>query len=290
MTPGLGAAVALLIEAKARANRRARYLKGLESYLLRLARELGPEMPIHQVRPDQLSDFLFRSHPAASTVASNGGRMASLFSFAVRRGWLRSSPMAALDRITIEPATPRIYRARQVAALMGEAARKRPTRRVVPALSLGFFCGIRPEEITHLRWDDIRESATGGVVVVAHTKARDRRLVPLSRNAAEWLDWSHRHDGELPPPSNTKRTLRRIRAKLALPSIQDGARHTAATMMHARGDEPHRIARALGNSTRILFSHYVDALAVGPEEAAEFWNILPPSAQRQMLLEFVAGD
>ncbi len=268
---GLGEALGLLLEVKRRAGRRERYVASLESYLGGFVRELGAGYPVKAIRAAQIEAFIFRNSPAASSAASNAGRFSSLFGLLVRRGVLRASPMAGLDRITVEPSIPRCYSAKDCAAILGAALKSKAGRRGLGALALGFFLGIRPEEISRIGWDAVRADG----VLVAHTKTRDRRRVPMNETARAWLAWGLEHGAQLPPHGNLKRTLAAIRKRAGVESIQDGARKTCASMMYAAGASPESIARALGNSTRILWAAYVDTVGISADEAREFWALRP---------------
>ena len=244
----LGPALALLLEAKRRAGRRERYIESLQSYLGGFVRELGAGYPVKAISAAQIEAYIFRNSPAASSAASNSGRFSSLFGFLVRSGVLRASPLAGLDRITVEPSIPRCYSTKEVAAILAAAIKTKAGRRGLGALALGFFLGIRPEEINRIGWDAVRVDG----VLVAHTKTRDRRRVPMNETARAWLAWGLERGAELPPHGNLKRTLAGIRKRAGVEGIQDGARKTCATMMYAAGATPEAISRGLGNSTRIL--------------------------------------
>ena len=189
--------------------------------------------------------------------------------------------MAALDKITVEPSIPRCYSAKDCAAILGAALKSKAGRRGLGALALGFFLGIRPEEISRIGWDAVRADG----VLVAHTKTRDRRRVPMNETARAWLAWGLEHGAQLPPHGNLKRTLAAIRKRAGVESIQDGARKTCASMMYAAGASPESIARALGNSTRILWAAYVDTAGITADEAREFWA-LRPVEDRQLQFNF----
>ena len=268
--------IAAVVAAKKRANRRPRYVLGLEAYLAAFFK--GKEgRPLSSFTPAELESFLFKGNPAASRAASNLGRLASCFTYAKRQGWITTSPADLVEKIQIEPAAPRAFTAREARRLLQSATLSNAGRRILPALVLGLFAGVRPEEVTGLSWGAVDFSRA--LLLVSKTKTRDRRLAPLSLNAIRWLQWSRTNSGELPPHGNFKRARRTLCARSRVVWSQDVLRKTAATMLHAAGQTPAQITRALGNSTRILFDHYVAALAVTAEEAADFWAIQPPDAQ-----------
>jgi len=60
----------------------------------------------------------------------------------------------------------------------------------LPFLTLGFFCGIRPNgELLKLEWRDIHLNDTHPEVVIRAevNKTREARFIELSKNACAWL-------------------------------------------------------------------------------------------------------
>src|SRR6516225_5310603 len=88
----LSEAIADLVEAKRKANRREAYVDSLEQYLTRWAK--GQETkPIARVKLDEIDLFL-NSTPSLSSRATAINRLSTLFSFAVRRGWRLDNPVS----------------------------------------------------------------------------------------------------------------------------------------------------------------------------------------------------
>jgi integrase len=59
---------------------------------------------------------------------------------------------------------------------------------LVPFLALGFFTGIRPEEIRLMHWGDIDIPSKGITIRPEVSKTHKRRFPVLSDNAVAWLE------------------------------------------------------------------------------------------------------
>ncbi len=60
---------------------------------------------------------------------------------------------------------------------------------LVPPYTIGFFCGLREAELWHMRISAIRLMKIHVIVPAEFSKTKRKRLVPLSDNAIEWLQW-----------------------------------------------------------------------------------------------------
>lgn len=96
---------------------------------------------------------------------------------------------------------------RQTAGLLACAAAARPD--LIPYLALGFFAGIRPDELGRLRGGRI--GAEYILLDGSVTKTRDTRSVEIRPNLRAWLD------AHPPPPEKPVAPLSRRRLYDALP-------------------------------------------------------------------------
>jgi hypothetical protein len=107
-TKPLSEAITELIKAKTAANRRPAYVTSLEQYLTRWAK--GQEAkPLATVKLGEVEDFI-NGLPSLSSRATAINRLSTLFSFAVRKGWIGSNPCERIERPTIDNGTPTILR------------------------------------------------------------------------------------------------------------------------------------------------------------------------------------
>ena len=255
--------IAELIAAKRAGNRREVYLKSLSHYLARFAlnRELTP---VAEVTTENIEHWLAQ-FPLPYSRQTWLNRISTLFSFAVRRGHCDKNPCDRVERITIDRKPPKILTPDEAEILL--AATPMICR---PYLILGMFAGVRPDELMRLSWDDVDlETAT----VRVDGKTRRRRIVPLEPKAVALLAACPLRRGSIAPSVGVVRSFKRAaRAILGWTAWhKDVLRHTAASYALALHRDAARVALALGNSEKILMSHYIEP--VSSPDCGKFWKL-----------------
>lgn len=96
----IGRAIAELLAAKRQANRRERYTKSLSAYLLQFSRG-REETPLASFTTADVESWL-NKFPSAWTRKTWFTRLSTLFSFAVRRGYLDKNPCDRIERVTTD--------------------------------------------------------------------------------------------------------------------------------------------------------------------------------------------
>ena len=155
----------------------------------------------------------------------------------------------------------------------------------LPFLTLGFFCGIRPDgELPKLQWTDVRLDGEPPQIVVRPevSKTKRRRFVDLSPNAVAWIEAyrqsGHPLTGEIVPFSQS--TLRRKRdelcAKTRINWVQQGMRHTyCSNWLALYGDINKLVLQSGHDSVDTMWRHYHRGTTKA--EAEKFWSIRPPT-------------
>jgi len=260
--------IAELIAAKKAANRRPRYVKGLLQYLHFFARGRETAL-ISSITGPQIEQWFAAHGGTPSAQASNLGRLSALFSFATRRGYASCNPCNQVEHINIDQIAPVILTVKQTTKLL------RKCRRVTPELLayivLGLFGGVRPEETEHLTWPDL--DLVRGRVTINISKVRRRRITDLPANAVEWLKLCDQTQPLVPKKSTLRRRRRSLAELCGLTWHQDLLRHTAASYLLARDKDAGKVAMQLGNSPKILLTHYNQI--VSPEDAIKYFDIRP---------------
>ena len=264
---GVGQCVEELLKAKRVANRTTRYTDSLASYLKKFCS--GRETkPICEFSLADIEEWLAR-YNSPYTRQTWLNRISTLFSFAVRRGYVTSNPCDRVERVTVDKKAPQILtpaQAKEVYAACPTICR--------PYLVLALYAGIRPEETMRLNWGSINlETKT----VAVEGKTRRRRLVPLEPIAVELLSRHPLKSGPVSPSLSTLRrwkdTVRQIIGASKFP--QDLLRHTAASYLLAKYEDAGKVSMWLGNSSKILLAHYHNP--VSQADCAVFWKVQPSS-------------
>ena len=248
-----------LLEAKRRANRRAVYITSLRQYLARFARRYPV---LTNVTVADVEEWLAQfASPASRQSWLN--RISVLFSFAVRRGYLEKNPCDNVERVSVDRKVPAILTPEQARALRASCPAN-----IRPYLALALYAGIRPAECERLTWDDVDlETAT----VKVDGKTRRRRIVPLEPIAVRLLSKCPKRKGRVCPAHITlKRWKRSARKLLGGKWTADILRHTTASYLLAKHQDPARVAYWLGTSPKILLSHY--NCPVSEKKSHEIWR------------------
>lgn len=264
-------AIEAVLEAKLKSNLSPLYLAGLRQYLTLFAKG-REQMAIDDVTLETLEYWFQLRGGKPRSIQHNIGRLSSLFSFAVRRGWISENPCYRLEPIRIQPQSPRVLTVEEARALLDFCRAKKP--QLLAWLVIGMFAGVRPHELLQLKWSNV-DLGNGTVTIDASvSKVSRRRIVKLEPVAVEWLKLCDQSK-PLALPLETMRYHRydlagAIRCKTWPPDL---LRHSAASYLLALHQDAPKVAFWLGNSPRILMSHYWSLTT--KEDAERFFAIRP---------------
>ncbi len=201
--------------------------------------------------------------------------LSGFYNWAVRNKNTPSNPVNETTTVKTARHTPEIYTPGTVKNILSKAVELHTE--LVPYLSIAFFAGVRPEEITRLSWTDIDLSLGEIHIRAGQAKTNSARIVHISNNLNAWLAKYRKEDG--PIFSYSDSSLVRWRSEIyrtaKAESIQDGARHTFATFhlaLHSLDDT----LQELGHTDpKMLFRHYLGLAKNRKGQAKEFFSILP---------------
>ncbi len=202
-------------------------------------------------------------------------RLATLFNFAVKRGYRPDNPCSAVEAPAPPRTAPAIFTVRQTARCLVFLRRRDP--RALGWFVLSTLCGLRPEEAEQTTWDAVQiDNDEAHIRVEAQTsKVRQRRIVTPLPAAVAWLKIAREAGSELPLSSQVRRTaIRRLRNVLHWEEWpKDVTRHTAASYWLAVDGNPVNVAEQLGHSVAQLKTHY--KALVTRADAERFWGLIP---------------
>jgi integrase len=267
-SPTVAEAVKALADAKAVASRSPRYTDSLRILLGHFTRGREAQR-IAAVSHAELEAFL---DTRGSSRATYRARLATLFRFALRRGWITSNPVDRLESIRAVARPPAIFTPEQ-ATLALRWLQDHP--RALGWFVLSCLCGLRPEEAQATPWASVDLNASLIRVEAQTSKVRQRRVVYPLPSALAWLAEARRLGSDLPIASSAKRrVIRELRNVLGLATWpKDVTRHTAASYWLATVEDAAAVAEQLGHDVATLRRHY--RALVTREEAARFWGIRP---------------
>ena len=252
--------VSELLASKKNANRRPLYVNTLRICLTKFAQNFKE---IDQITIQEVETWLSR-YGSASSRQTWLNRISTLFSYAVRKGYARENICNRIDRVRVDRKTPMVLTVEQSRTLLSHCPES-----CKPYLILGMFAGVRPEEIMRLDWAAVSlETST----VCVEGKTRIRRIVPLEPIAVKLLEPLAKSSGRVAPSHSTVRRWKQIHRSLIGGKWEaDVLRHTAASYLLAKYGDAGKVSMMLGNSSRILLTHYHEP--VTKTEMERFWKL-----------------
>jgi integrase len=268
--------VADLLAARTADGMSPRYLGDLRVRLGRFALCFGDEM-IAGISPSQIDQWLRGLSVGAVTRNTFRRRLAVLFNFARRRGYVTENPVADVERAKERETEIEILSVPQVARLLESASAD-----LLPFWAIGAFAGLRRAELERLTWSEV--DFDSGVIEVKASKSKtaSRRLVTIQPNLRAWLAPYRNRTGNL-CPVNLQRNINedRERAGLRAGWPQNALRHSFGSYHLAQFNDAARLALEMGNSPAAIFRHYRQL--VKPKQAERYWKIAPAVAGKKVI-------
>lgn len=260
--------VAELVAAREADGVSGRYLSDLRQRLARFEAAFGDTM-IASLSAKQISDWLRALNLAPLTRNTFRLRLAALFTFARRSGYVKENPMGDVEKAKERTGEIQILNVAQVARLLESASVE-----TLPYWAIGAFAGLRVAEIERLAWEEVDFERGLIEVKAAKAKTGSRRHVHIQPNLADWLAPYRTARGLVCPMGLRKRLdIDRERAGLRDDWPQNGLRHSYGSYHLARFPDVAALALQMGNSPQMIFKHYREL--VKPRVAEAYWNIRP---------------
>lgn len=214
-----------------------------------------------------LQEWLNTFSPAQASYMAR--TVAPAFSYAVRQGMLPSSPFEKVE-------LPKKQKKEAIDVFTPAEARKlldTAPEDCKAAYAILLFAGIRPNELTLLKWENVRDGfihITPGIA-----KTVQVRNVEIEPNLAAWLDKYRLADTETICPANWRRKNSATRAEAGLSGRQDTARHSYATYHLQKYKNKPALEENMGHmaGSDVLMRHY--RAASTPAVAEDYWSIYP---------------
>lgn len=261
-----------------------RHVAGLEFVLNRFAETF--RLPLPMVKPEDIQEW------ASTLKADDGGALRlrtrhnyvnavkALFRYALRRRWL-TLEQADLVGVKLPAAGPgkiSIYSPEELESILACARLKRPD--FVPFIAVQAFTGIRTEEMTRLRAENIRGQWIE--LSAAITKTARRRLVAVPLALRRWLKVHPPARGLLCPVTAATVTGRlcELVTGAGIATRHNGLRDSCITYRMAILKDAARVADESGNSPAMIARSYrevalPDGRLVTPRLAKAWFAVTP---------------
>jgi integrase len=254
----------------------ARYLGDLRVRLGRFVASFGEEM-IAGISARRIDEWLRELGVGAVTRNTFRRRLAVLFSFAKRRGYVTENPVADVERAKERETEVEILSVGETARLL-----ERADSEMVPFWAIGAFAGLRRAEIERLAWNEVDFESDVIEVKASKAKTGSRRLVAIQPNLRKWLAPYRAVAGPV-CPANLQRKINddRERAGLLVKWPHNALRHSFASYHLAQFNDAAKLALEMGNSPAIIFRHYREL--VKPRNAELYWKIAPMTIDKKIV-------
>jgi integrase len=253
----------------------------------RRAMERFDRAPIVDVSAQDVEKAL--SAFAPSTRNAKMRVLRAIFNLGIKRGYLQQNPIARLDFSELDSSEVEVFTPGQVEAMLSFA--REHDLALLPFLTLGCFCGIRPDgELQKLQWSSVHLTGKAEVEIPANvSKTKRRRFVDLSENALAWLEAYRQRGGIMegavtPYRTQNLRNHRRAAQKAAGIEhwIQQGMRHSYCSAWLAKHHDVNRLVLQSGHTDPdTMWTHYHRGMSHA--EAEKFWSIVPPEGDVKII-------
>ena len=262
--------------AKATAGMSSKYLGNSESSFFTPFKRHFDDCVMSDLTTESCQSYL-DNHKAwtATTTRSHIRHLSVLCNFAIEKGYMSYNPFSKVQKPKRPPSTSRhrVATVDNVIKILNFALTN-GYEQECSALVLILFCGVRTEEVTRLRWDDIKLDEDPPVIHLYDdvTKATKTRINEIPENAMAWLR-KLRGSGPVTGPKFEGR-MRYLRQKSGASFKQNAARISFASYHVALHENGIRTAHLLGHDNPTLLYNTYTAV-VTKSEAERFWKITP---------------
>jgi len=244
----------------------------------KLIKKLWGELQVKEVTKQQVQEFIGNHPGRLVTKRNNRVRIGGFFNWCTENGYGNENPAKNIKIDTEDSKSPETVSLADVKAMLVIAQSDPRYRPLIKYLALGFFAGLRPDEIRRLPKENINLS-TGQIFIAKEiTKTKTERFVTINETLLAFLNAFP--DGTIYHPNFIK-LFKGIRQKIGYGFngidgkhwIPDGIRHTFGSMWKAKHKNIYALAHEMGNSPEVINKHY--GRAIPAQEVEEFWAIRP---------------
>ena len=263
----------------------------LESYR-KMEKKLRPwfmDMNCHDITPDHIRKALDEYTPGATAWKNGRAYISSVMGDLVKLELIAENPTKKMmvaraeetdDEVVIY--TPDELKKLFAACIdypMGEADRL--CSECVPPFAFMAFAGIRPVEITKLKWENVSLELRNIRIGSTIAKKLYRRNVRINETLAAWIaavPEDKRKGKIIPTRWRYKAAKVRINAGIDGREMQDALRHSFGTYTLAVENDLDMLKSDMGHgTTAVYFDHYHKA--VTKADALPYWQVLPDGSE-----------
>ena len=228
------------------------------------------------VSSPQIEEWLHREEWSLQTRLNYYRVLHTFFQFAIESGYRTDNPMKKVPKPSPETPEPGILSVAGFERLLTEALDAKRYPMILSYLVFAGFCGIRPEEIEKLTWDNVNLEERFVTIPSGIAKGRQIRNVEIPDCAVEWLLRVPNRSGPLSDTYHKRRwPFARLRNVVGIAKWpHDALRHSAGSYHYARHENAAKTIAMLGHTDdKMLFRHYRSLTT--KKDASAFFEIRP---------------
>jgi integrase len=258
-----------------KSGRDERHLKGMRN-----TRDRFPSL--HPVLVTDIDHVVLE--PLVNRIAAGGRNLVmrhlrAFWNFGIKKGFATENPVSRLDFVQIVRKEVEVIPIDGVGRMLQDALKN--DVQLLPFLVLGFFTGIRPEELRLMRWSDIDIASKGVTIRPEVSKTRKRRFPELSDNAVQWLEAYRNAGGRMEGPiahlGEDALFAHRQKNRTAAGVTHwpnSAMRHSFCSYWLAKHKDVNRLVLLSGHdSPDTMWENY--HRGVTEAEAEKYWSIVP---------------
>ena len=285
--PAVADAVKRLLVEKEQKNLRPGTLIDLRHRWGKFAETFGTRK-LNEITGEDLTAWLVKQASDPVNRHNYRRKIGSLYRLAVKRKWTAENIVEQTERPEMVEAGVGILHVKHIAKLLEHA----DDHGLLPFAVLGFFAGVRPDELKKLEWSAVNLARRQVVIGPKVAKTKQQRILPLNDTALAWLAMCAKKHGRVVAPDNFRKRFDAWRKAAGIRFKnwpKDCIRHSFGTYHYAAHNNPVETARLMGHvGVDIFFRHY--RALVDEDEAKRFWTLRPAAAGAEKIVTMAVNQ
>ena len=205
----------------------------------------------------------------------NKGRtfLSGLFSFAIKKNWLAKNPISAIEIKHVEEAEIKALSIPQIKRLL-KTAKLSKHKACAAALGIMLWAGVRPREVSRLKWKDIDLDERIITIRSLTSKTGGTRHIEITTVLRKWLQKLKKPPTENICPADWTRRWKTLRDDAGFKGewINDVLRHTFASYHLKHFKNLILLQAEMGHrDLNLLRCRYVNMQGISKDDVWIFW-------------------
>ncbi len=249
-------------------------IKYIGSRLFRLCPEMKNVM-FTSLSPQKCQKWIETCFPLPSQFNKCRTFLSGFFSFAIKNKWLKENPISQIKAKKIKEKVIYPLTIEEILRLI-KTVRLKEYETCAAAIGIMLWAGVRPKEVSRLRWDNIDFEENIITIHSTTSKTGGTRHIEILPVLKKWLLRSNKDSSGYICPPNWLRKWKMIRDVAGFEGvwINDVLRHTFASYHLKYFKNLIRLQSEMGHrDLNLLRTRYVNMSGISKEDAISFMNL-----------------